>query len=1167
MFAVHEIGVVQDQGYILCVKVETPQQIRVQAISENLLDATLIRSHSAEGILNKNIFDLFDVQGAMSISSLIQRYDAIKRTSQRLDPANKTISLNGISQGRITVAEKVFSCSVVGCSDQVFVLELEIVEEHGEPSPMSLPTLEVLKTGNIVGNLRSKETMEAVTTTVCDDIMEVMRDYDRGIVLKFHEDWSAEVMHENVRNNSVGGQFLGLRFPADYINSKDRECYMVNGVRVIVDVNQPDTRILSTLGAPLDLSMCILRPALSSQKAQLRGLGVQSYLSIAIIIDKKLWGLYVLYGYRKPSKPSVDQRIMLEMVSSISATKIDHFQRDRDMDRKTQLVQVLRHLSVIGTLKDFLNMYTDRILKCLDVECIIVYGKDPMATSEDVASNVKRLVYGDASLVPTDEGYISLCQRCLPNSTLALADFSSGLHGDGAGVHFMKHSAANIAIVRRSRRSNVRWFSLNQLEGRCLGRAVDNSIRECREWTDNDKELASMFYERAATYLQRQLIGSIRLTLDHNNSMCVQALDAAKERYEFFAHMSHELRTLFYGIVSSLQILKPKKLEEEERKEVVEGALECGKTMLSMLHEILAIAQSQTYSETARNPVMASKLLEKTRRIMSPIAESKNVEFIVVQGIYRGASERDANEKFERKFRSASEKAVANMDGCGWTSPRVHCNDGIPQAPALSWTSALILADATRLGQVANNITSNAIKFTSAGGKVTIRGALALTDGMLDLWAQVSHRYAHSFIPLLPDVHGSERKSNGAGGGGGGGGGIKREMWFVYVVEDTGTGVGGEELKIIFDAYKQGSDKSRKTQAYQGTGLGLHICRTYIEQMNGVLASASTEGVGTAFFFAVPTILLNCETEPEPQPNSPGRSAIQTIMDWSEQEAELLTSGKPTFMLVDDSPINLRLTKRKIDLAFNSRVTVLTAIDGLEAIAMYEDMVSKGLNTSLHGIFMDYHMPKCSGLEAIHSIREGELARGIENPVYIIAFTADVADSSSNTLLDAGANEVMPKPAPTGVVESACMNLIKRSQLANVRVTNMQSSPSSKSKTTAVRMPKLKFMNIRTSSPVSTSSVTPREGRYSAREAMEAMSQLSARRSPAPESPISGPPSGPRSGPLSGDSGESVRRSSPQKHTLGGSPGMRKLSTLALASPRNPRSDATEITSKWFFKT
>ena len=126
---------------------------------------------------------------------------------------------------------------------------------------------------------------------------------------------------------------------------------------------------------------------------------------------------------------------------------------------------------------------------------------------------------------------------------------------------------------------------------------------------------------------------------------------------------------------------------------------------------------------------------------------------------------------------------------------------------------------------------------------------------------------------------------------------------------------------------------------------------------------------------------------------------------------------------MDDSQINLRLAKRKLQLALGDEVTIQTAEDGIEAIEAVTNFINGGNYHLLKGIFMDYHMPRCSGLEAIVAIRKIEKQHPNLAPCYIIAFTADLSEDSQKVLLGAGANEVMAKPTPAGLMEDACVKL------------------------------------------------------------------------------------------------------------------------------------------------
>ena len=108
-----------------------------------------------------------------------------------------------------------------------------------------------------------------------------------------------------------------------------------------------------------------------------------------------------------------------------------------------------------------------------------------------------------------------------------------------------------------------------------------------------------------------------------------------------------------------------------------------------------------------------------------------------------------------------------------------------------------IIIDATRLKQVINNLINNAIKFTMYGN-ITL-GCKASHDNTVEIY-----------------------------------------------VKDTGVGMPKEKLEHIFDRfYKVDSFKP-------GAGLGLSICKTIVEHMQGEITVTSIEGEGTNFFITIP---------------------------------------------------------------------------------------------------------------------------------------------------------------------------------------------------------------------------------------------------------------------------------------------------------------------------
>jgi signal transduction histidine kinase len=70
----------------------------------------------------------------------------------------------------------------------------------------------------------------------------------------------------------------------------------------------------------------------------------------------------------------------------------------------------------------------------------------------------------------------------------------------------------------------------------------------------------------------------------------------------------------------------------------------------------------------------------------------------------------------------------------------------------------------------------------------------------------------------------------------------------MFWVKDTGAGISAEELPHLFDRFWQ-AHKTRRA----GAGLGLQIVKGIVEAHGGRLWEESKPGVGTTFYFTLPT--------------------------------------------------------------------------------------------------------------------------------------------------------------------------------------------------------------------------------------------------------------------------------------------------------------------------
>ena len=128
-----------------------------------------------------------------------------------------------------------------------------------------------------------------------------------------------------------------------------------------------------------------------------------------------------------------------------------------------------------------------------------------------------------------------------------------------------------------------------------------------------------------------------------------------------------------------------------------------------------------------------------------------------------------------------------------------------------------VYADGGRILQVFNELINNAIKFSEAGTTIQLSAQLG---GMSALGR-----------PELCFVR-------------------KGEVCFI--VEDEGAGIPPEKLAQIFDRFQQGD--SSDSRALGGTGLGLALCRSIVEQHGGRIWADSTVGKGSRFYFTLPIV-------------------------------------------------------------------------------------------------------------------------------------------------------------------------------------------------------------------------------------------------------------------------------------------------------------------------
>jgi signal transduction histidine kinase len=138
-----------------------------------------------------------------------------------------------------------------------------------------------------------------------------------------------------------------------------------------------------------------------------------------------------------------------------------------------------------------------------------------------------------------------------------------------------------------------------------------------------------------------------------------------------------------------------------------------------------------------------------------------------------------------------------------------------------------VLADPDRVRQVLHNLVANALRYTPAGGTITVGAAMQAQDDM------------PGHAPFVR-----------------------------FTVCDTGQGIAAEDLPHVFERFWR-ADRSR-SRDQGGSGLGLAIAKQLVEAHGGQIGVDSRMGAGSQFWFRLPAADVA-----SPVTNSPSVHQIQ----------------------------------------------------------------------------------------------------------------------------------------------------------------------------------------------------------------------------------------------------------------------------------------------------
>lgn len=253
-------------------------------------------------------------------------------------------------------------------------------------------------------------------------------------------------------------------------------------------------------------------------------------------------------------------------------------------------------------------------------------------------------------------------------------------------------------------------------------------------------EVNSSFLERTIKYAIE------RYKAEQNE----KRLAILEQREEFMATLTHDLKNPLIGTNRVLELLSEQAMGplSDEHAELLMQIRDSNKILLSMIQNVLDVYR---FEKDVDAVVLANtclrEIVESCLREVSPIANNRNIEI-----------------------------KTTFLD------------------------TKLVNADSLALRRVFQNLLDNALKFTPAGGEISLK--MSPTNGCV-----------------------------------------------LVEIEDNGPGMSAEELSRVFTRFAQGR-AGRKFSP--GTGLGLFLCKKIVEAHQGEISCLSEEGSGTKFLVKLP---------------------------------------------------------------------------------------------------------------------------------------------------------------------------------------------------------------------------------------------------------------------------------------------------------------------------
>ncbi len=272
----------------------------------------------------------------------------------------------------------------------------------------------------------------------------------------------------------------------------------------------------------------------------------------------------------------------------------------------------------------------------------------------------------------------------------------------------------------------------------------------------------------------RSVDDEIRKDMEKKNMLedaLMRANQASKAKSVFLSNMSHDIRTPMNAIVGFTALALAHADHKEQVEEYLKKIMTSGNHLLSLINDVLDMSRIESGKiHLDEKPCSLPDILHGLRNILQADIHAKQLELYI-----------DAVDVLDEE----------------------------------------ICCDRLRLNQVLLNLLSNSVKYTGAGGTVTMR--------------------------IIEKPGAPAGFAN-----------------YEFCIKDTGIGMSEDFVTHIFEPFER--EKSTTISGIPGTGLGMAITKNIVDMMNGTIDVKSEQGVGTEFRVSFTFRLTQGKKEPRDIP-------------------------------------------------------------------------------------------------------------------------------------------------------------------------------------------------------------------------------------------------------------------------------------------------------------